>query len=95
VNVIKVEVNGNIIDVYGNIKSVEDAEKLKEVLNNISSNSIVLVVHDSFVMPSSVIGPLFAIHDEGKQLLIRVKEESLYDLFKELGLDKLFRIEKI
>ena len=92
---IKVEVNGNIIDVYGNIKTVEDAEMLKEVLNNITSNSIVLVIHDSFVMPSSVIGTLFALHDEGKQLLIRVKEDILYDLFKELGLDKLFRIEKM
>ena len=34
-------------------------------------------------------------NEEKKDIHIQVKEEILFDLFKELGLDRMFRVEKI
>ncbi len=93
---IKIEKSGNRVNVFGNIKTIEDAKRLQEILQNNTDKYIILIIHDSFVIPSSVIGTLFDLYDEEKKdIHIQVKEEILFDLFKELGLDRMFRVEKI
>ncbi len=87
---------GNILYVYGNIKSLEDFEIIKAELDSIKKmyDNIIINLIDSISITSSVIGYLNKLVDEGINITIKVKED-LYDLFDELGLVSLFNIRKL
>ena len=93
---IKIKRNGNILDIYGNIKSIQDYEAIKSEVDSIihSYDSVVLNLHDSISITSSVIGYLNKLVDEGKRVSINVKDDMLYNLFNELNLISLFNVRR-
>ena len=88
--------NGNIIEIYGNVKSTADFEALKAELDMITKNynSVSLIFKDAIAVTSSVIGYLTKLANKGIKVTVSVKED-LYSLFKELNLLDLFNVRKI
>jgi len=57
-------------------------------------NSIIINIKNSFSFPSSIIATLEKLKDEGKDIKIIIKDDIIYELFKDLNLDKMFNIAK-
>jgi hypothetical protein len=87
--------HGNIIEVEGIIKTIANAESVIEALKNTNGNFIVLRIKESFGMPSSIIGYLVKLKDEGKQISLEVGSDILYELLDNLNLIKTFNVKKI
>ena len=89
--------SGNIIEISGNVKSIEDSEALKAELDMItkSYNSVSLIFKDAMAIPSAVIGYLTKLANNGIKVSISVKDETLYSLFKDLNLLDIFHVRKI
>ena len=78
---------GNILNIYGNIKSIEDFEKIKNELEEIkkTSDKIIINIVDSMSITSSVIGYLIKLVEEGVDITVKVKKD-LFDFLDELNL---------
>jgi len=90
--------NSSVVEIIGNIKSVENFQEIKSVLDVMikSHNLITLKIPTSLSMTSSVIGYLMKlIHKDGIQLSMQIGDDRLINLLKDLGLDKEFRITKV
>ena len=94
---IEIKRSGNILDIYGNIKSIQDYEAIRSEVNSVVSSydSVVLNLHDSISITSSVIGYLNKLVDEGKRVVINVKDDMLYNLFNELNLLSTFNVQRL
>jgi len=88
---------GNVIEIEGNIKSLEDFEKIKYTIEEIMpTKSITLNLKDSISITSSVIGYLNKlVNVDGVEVYLNVKTQELYDLLKDLDLDKVFHVRRI
>ena len=88
---------GNIINIEGNIKSIEDYEQITSALDNVkaSFDSIILNIKNSISITSSVIGYLVKLANEGKKIYLNVGSEDLYDLLDELNLINLFSVKRV
>ena len=88
---------GNIIEIKGNIKSLEDFEKIKTTIEEIMpTNKIVLDLKDSISITSSVIGYLNKlVNIDNVGVYLKIKEQELYELLRDLELDKIFHITKV
>ena len=88
---------GNVIEVEGNIKSLEDFEKIKYTIEEIMpTKSITLSLKDSISITSSVIGYLTKlVNVDGVEVYLNIKTQELYDLLRDLDLDKVFHIRRI
>ena len=91
-----VKVTGNIITINEPIITIEQSEEVINIIKDVAKNndSIIIDVRNSFSFPSSVISVLEKLKDEGKKITIKVKESVLYELFKDLNLDKFFNLIK-
>ena len=94
---IEIKRSGNVLDIYGNIKSIQDYEAIRGEVNSIVSSydSVVLNLHDSISITSSVIGYLTKLVDDGKRVNVNVKDDMLYNLFSELNLVSLFNVRRL
>jgi len=88
---------GNVIEVEGNIKSLEDFEKIKYTIEEIMpTKSITLSLKDSISITSSVIGYLTKlVNVDGVEVYLNIKTQELYDLLRDLDLDKVFHIRRV
>ena len=86
---------GNIVEVEGLIKTINDSEAVIDTLRNINSDSIVLRIKDSFGLPSSIIGYLVKLKDEGKSVMLEVGSPILFELLENLNLKDTFHVRKI
>jgi len=88
---------GNVIEIEGNIKSLEDFEKIKYTIEEIMpTKSITLNLKDSISITSSVIGYLNKlVNVDGVEVYLNVKTQELYDLLRDLDLDKVFHIRRV
>ena len=91
----EVEVKGNVVNVKGNIKSLDDVYKLKSVLDSINYSSITINLYDSMAITSTLIGYLRKKINDGIQIFINVGNELLYELLDDLGLIDIFHVRKI
>lgn len=91
-----IKVHGNIVLIEEPIITIEQCEEVSNIIKEIAKNhdSIVIDVKNSFSFPSSVISVLEKLRDEGKKITIKVREPILYELFKDLNLDKTFTLIK-
>ncbi len=92
-----VSVSGNSVTVKGNIKSVSDYQILKEKFEDLrqTHGTIFLNIEDSISITSSVIGYMTKlVQKEGIDLSIKVGNSSLYELFDDLNLVRLFKVKK-
>jgi len=92
-----ISVTGNRVTITGNIKTVGDYQKIKEVLDGLVSKekSIFIDITDSISITSSVIGYLTKlVQKDNIDLHIKVKNTNLYELFDEINLIRLFNVSR-
>ena len=92
-----ISVTGNRVTITGNIKTVGDYQKIKEMLDGLTSKekSIFIDIIDSISITSSVIGYLTKlVQKDNIDLHIKVKNTNLYELFDEINLIRLFNISR-
>ena len=87
---------GNMIEVDGVIKTINDSQILVNAIKDASRNgSVIIKINDSFSLPSTVIGELLKIKDNGVKITLEVKDEILYELLDDLNLVTIFNVKKI
>ncbi len=87
---------GNIIEVDGVIKTINDSQMLVNTIKDASRNgSVVIKINDSFSLPSTVIGELLKLKDNGVNISLEVKDEILYELLDDLNLVSAFNVRKL
>jgi len=89
---------GNILNIEGNIKSIEDFEQIKTAVDGVLNvyDSIILNIKDSISLISSVIGYLMKLtKNEDKRIYVNVGSDDLYNLLDELNLVNEFFLKKI
>jgi hypothetical protein len=92
----KLETRGNGIDVYEVIKTIADSQNLISTIDSIKdAGSVTIRVHDSFTLPSSVIGYLLKLNDSGTSIHLEVKDDVLYELLSDLSLTQVFNVRKV
>jgi len=91
----EIKKNGNTIEIFGTIKTIEDAETIIEAIKSIQDNVIKIKIYDSYVIPSSIIGALLREVDHNKKIILGVKSELLEELIKDLNLDKVFNLYRL
>ncbi len=93
----ELKTTGSVLEILGNIKSVEHFQEIKSVLDKMKQNHtrITLKIPTSFSMTSSVIGYLMKlVHKDNIDLSILAGDIRLINLLKDLGLDTDFKITK-
>jgi hypothetical protein len=93
---IKKNMDGSI-EIDGVIKTIEDVENIKKAIEeNVKGSEIILKINDSFAMPSALIGYLIKLKAlQQKNVILRIADEGLYDLMKDLNLEEEFHLQKI
>jgi len=87
---------GNMIEVDGVIKTINDSQMLVNAIKDASRNGHVIIkINDSFSLPSTVIGELLKMKDNGVNITLEVKDEILYELLDDLNLVTIFNVKKI
>lgn len=90
--------NGNRITIEGNIKSINDFQKIKTSLDELSTtvHAIELFINDSLSITSSVIGYFNKLVLKDKiDLHLHVGNEMLYSLLEDLNLITMLKVQKI
>jgi len=94
----ELKVDGSILTIIDNIKSVEHFQEIKLALDKmkLSSSSISIKIPNSLSITSSVIGYLMKlIHKDGIRLSLSVGDERLVKLLTDLGLSSEFNVRKV
>ncbi|NPA11027.1 MAG: hypothetical protein GXO62_02160 [Epsilonproteobacteria bacterium] len=86
---------GNIVEVDGLIKTINDASAVIDALKSVDDDNVVLRVRESFGLPSSIIGYLVKLKDEGKNVTVEVGSDILYDLLDNLNLISSFNVRRV
>ncbi len=91
----KVEVNGNIINIKSPIITISDVEQIIDILHSKENEAKIILNINSFSLPSSIIGELIKLTDKNVDIAINVKDETLYELLEALKLKQKFKIRKV
>jgi len=90
--------SSNRVTIKGNIKSIQDYQKIKDVIDEIAKTNkhITLNIEDSISVTSSVIGYFNKlVLKDNIDLQINVGDEQLMELFQDLNLVSLFKMKKV
>ena len=91
--------NENTIEITGNVKTIEDYEQIKQVIDSMVDNGIKDInfkLLDSFSLTSSVIGYLIKIINlEGVRLTTYISDKRLMKLLSSLNLVNLFNVKEM
>jgi len=88
---------GNRLIITGNIKSIEDYEKIRNELESIkqTNNYIHIDIKNSISITSSFIGYLYKLIEKNKiNLSMEVGNNTLYEILEDLDLIKKFNVRK-
>ncbi len=94
----ELQIQNNELIIKGNVKSIQDAEAIKEALEKIAKNytSVKVILQDSISLTSSVIGYLVKLaQKDGKNITLKIANEELYELLQDLGLHTTFKIQRL
>ena len=94
----EISVSSNIVNISGNIKSVNDFQDIKNTLDALKINERTITVNilDSISITSSIIGYFNKLVLKDKiDLHINIAKEQLLSLFDELHLSEEFKAKKI
>ena len=94
----EISARGNHVTIKGNIKSLQDYQKIKETLDNLTKSykQITIDVLDSISMTSSVIGYLNKlVMKDGIDLKLNVGNEKLIELLEDLNLLSIFNVKRL
>jgi len=93
----EIKASSNSITIHGNIKTVSDFQKIKQLLDGIiaTHKTIILNVIDSLSMTSSVIGYLNKlVLKDNVAIQMRVGNGQLLELLSDLNLTTTFNATK-
>ena len=93
----ELKISGNTLIIKGNIKSIEDYEKIRNAIEDIkqTNNFIHLDIEDSISITSSLIGYLYKLVEKDKiNLSMEVKSDILYEILEDLNLIGKFNVRK-
>ena len=88
---------GNRLIITGNIKSIEDYEKIRNELESIkqTNNYIHIDIKNSISITSSFIGYLYKLIEKNKiNLSMEVGNNTLYEILEDLDLINKFNVRK-
>jgi len=94
----EISTSSNVVTITGSIKTVGDFQSIKSCIDSlkVSHKSIKIIISDSISITSSVIGYLNRLVLKDKiDLSMKVANKNLIELFEDLHLSKVFKIEKI
>ena len=92
----EVRVVGSTIEVDGIIKTINDSQMLVNAIKDAAnSGSVSIRINDSFSLPSTVIGELLKLKDNGVSISMEVKDEILYELLDDLNLISAFNVKRM
>jgi len=92
-----ISTSANVVTIKGNIKTVSDYQEIKSAIDALVGvhSNIVVVIPDSISITSSVIGYFTKLVQKEKiDLSIKVGDPDLMELFDDLGLVSLFKVQK-
>ncbi|NPA10753.1 MAG: hypothetical protein GXO62_00740 [Epsilonproteobacteria bacterium] len=93
---VELQLNDNVLHIKGDIKTIDDFEKIKSMLDDITSADVVLRIEDSKYITSSLIGHLYKLKDKyNKSIIVQIGNEDLTEVFEDLGLVNEFKVESI
>jgi hypothetical protein len=90
-----VEINGNVVNIDSPVVTISDVEKLIQILNSKENEPQIILNIKSFSLPSSIIGELLRLSDNGVSVSINVYDDTLYELLEALKLTTKFKIRKV
>jgi len=92
----EVRVVGSIVEVDGIIKTINDSQMLVNAIKDAAnSGNVSIKINDSFSLPSTVIGELLKLKDNGVSISMEVKDEILYELLDDLNLISAFNVKRM
>ena len=94
----EISATSNIITIVGNVKSVNDFQKLKSCVDNVVAQHkhIVINLNDSLSITSSVIGYFNKLVLKDKiDIQMNIGNPQLLELLDELGLVSVFKAKKV
>jgi len=96
----KIEDDAVVISATGIIVSIDDSSKVKEeIIKQEAANpgkNIDLIIEDSYLIPSSLIGALLKmIHENKTPISVLTRNEQLFYLIQRLKLTDLLRVRQI
>jgi hypothetical protein len=94
----EIKVQNNRVTIYGNIKSIDDFQKIKASVDAIilHNKEIYLEIVDSLSITSSTIGYLNrVVQEDAITLHLLAKSEQLLLLLEDLGLSQTFRTRRL
>lgn len=95
---VDVTINKNTVKVYKDITNIEDFEKIKSFIEKIRENEKILILEiiDSVFITSSLIGYLYKLREkDGLDIIIRIGKKELKEVFEDLNLLNVFKVEMI
>ncbi|WP_456479612.1 hypothetical protein [Nautilia sp.] len=90
-----VETKGNVININSPIVTISDVENLIRILSSKENEPQITLNIKSFSLPSSVIGEILRLNDEGTSVTVNVYDDTLYELFEALHLTNTLKVRKI
>ena len=92
----EIKQEGNIVETFGVIKSMSEATKLNDILDTYQEGSSVIIkLHDTFIIPSMLIGGLLKKVGEGIKIELQVYSDILYEVLDDLSLIDKLHVTKI
>ena len=89
------EIKDNRIILNEPLVDIEEIFELIKVLNSFKNrDSVILDMKNNYSLPSTLIGQLRVLKENGVKVEIWIYNDLLYSLFEDLGLTDLFEIKK-
>jgi uncharacterized protein YjbJ (UPF0337 family) len=93
------KIEGNIVAVKGNIKTIGDYQELKGYVQKLIDNEhkeVEIHILDSYTITSSVVGYMFKIINlEMVKITLHVRDHRLYQILEDLRLLEAFNVQKL
>jgi hypothetical protein len=90
-----IKTNGNVVNIDSPVVTITDVEQLIQILNSKENEPQIILNIKSFSLPSSIIGELLRLSDNGVSVSINVYDDTLYELLEALKLTTKFKIRKV
>ena len=88
------EIKGNRFILNEPLVDIEEIFNLAKKLNEIKDDKVIIDMSNNYSLPSTIIGQLSLLKQNGKEVEIIVYDDLLYSLLKDLGLTDMFNILK-
>ncbi len=94
---VDVTVNNNVVIIKGDITNIDDFEKIKSIIEPLKNKKeLVIEIIDSVYITSSLIGYLYKLKEKDEvDLIIKIAKNELKEVFEDLNLLEVFKVETL